>query len=155
MQHIGTAIFSVSIRSGEIGLRLHALRLPLHANALVPSQVRQTAGSAGPPDQGKSSHPATAVFTQHMTDLADLLHRLQAALEASSSHAEAGEETGRSVASLLGAAASLLEAARLLEGHGPGSVAGTAQTSRMPAFLSLASGFFDGSCSGRVSNSSQ
>ena len=77
-----------------------------------------------------------------MTDLADLLHRLQAALEATHSHAEAGEETSRSMASLLGAAASLLEAARLLEGPGPGSEAGAALTSRLPAFLSLASGFF-------------
>ena len=82
-----------------------------------------------------------------MTDLADLLYRLQAALEASLSQAEAGEKSSRSVASLLGGAASLLEAARLLKGHGPGSEAGAALTSHLPAFLSLASG--------KVSNSSQ
>ena len=95
------------------------------------------------------------MLTQHTVDLADLLYRLQAALEATLSHAEAGEEASHSVASLLGAAASLLEAARLLKGPGPGSKAGAALTSHLPAFLSLASGFFNSSCSGRVSNSSQ
>ena len=96
-----------------------------------------------------------AVLNKHTTDLANLLYRLQAALKAMLSHAEAEEETSRSVASLLGAAASLLEAAPLLEGPGQGSEAGAALTSHLPAFLSLASGFFHNSPSGGVSFISQ
>ena len=95
------------------------------------------------------------MLSQHLAVLAELLYRLQAALKATLSHAEAEEDTSRSVASLLGAAASLLEAARLLEGPGSGSKAGAALTSRMPALLSLTSGFFISSHSGRVSNSSE